>query len=59
MGKTGRIQKVISSLQGRQHPPYKKDMSCSAIPKLNSPVALVSTDLILFLHQIPKKKNSF
>jgi hypothetical protein len=31
-------------------------MSRSTIPKLNSPVTLVSTDLILFLHQIPKKK---
>jgi hypothetical protein len=45
MGTTGRIQEVVSSLKGRQQPAYRKDVSRSAIPKLNSPVALVSTDL--------------
>jgi hypothetical protein len=67
MGTPGRIQEVVSSLKERQQPVYRKDVSRSAIPKLNSPVVLVSTDLTCshtlcertygFFIRKPKKKR--
>jgi hypothetical protein len=67
MGTPGRIQEVVSSLKERQQLVYRKDVSRSAIPKLNSPVVLVSTDLTCshtlcertygFFIRKPKKKE--
>jgi hypothetical protein len=60
MDTTGKIRKVISRLKDKQKQTIQPDVPRSTIPKLNSPVLLVSTNKIslhIFVHKKSKLNN--